>query len=104
MGHGVLYAGAVVSETPESNTLRARGEEAVGELAQALLENPLFSNALERALGAGERAVQAQRSAMGAAGIASSADLERLEKRLRSLSARVDAIEDRLDELDASRG
>jgi hypothetical protein len=94
----------VVSETPEPNSLRARGEEAVGELAQALLENPLFSNALGRALGAGERAVQAQRSAMGAAGIASSADLERLEKRLRSLSARVEAIEDRLDELNASRG
>lgn len=94
----------MVSETPEPNSLRARGEEAVGELAQALLENPLFSNALGRALGAGERAVQAQRSAMGAAGIASSADLERLEKRLRSLSARVEAIEDRLDELNASRG
>jgi hypothetical protein len=94
----------VESETPEPNSLRARGEEAVGELAQALLENPLFSNALGRALGAGERAVQAQRSAMGAAGIASSADLERLEKRLRSLSARVEAIEDRLDELNASRG
>jgi hypothetical protein len=94
----------VVSETPEPNSLRARGEEAVGELAQALLENPLFSNALGRALGAGERAVHAQRSAMGAAGIASSADLERLEKRLRSLSARVEAIEDRLDELNASRG
>jgi hypothetical protein len=94
----------VVSDTPEPNSLRARGEEAVGELAQALLENPLFSNALGRALGAGERAVQAQRSAMGAAGIASSADLERLEKRLRSLSARVEAIEDRLDELNASRG
>ncbi|HEX2468486.1 MAG TPA: hypothetical protein VHJ54_09790 [Solirubrobacterales bacterium] len=93
-----------MSDTPEPNSLRARGEEAVGELAQALLENPLFSNALGRALGAGERAVQAQRSAMGAAGIASSADLERLEKRLRSLSARVEAIEDRLDELNASRG
>jgi CRP-like cAMP-binding protein len=92
-----------VSEPSDSNTLRARGEEAVGELAQALLENPLFNSAVARALGAGERAVQAQRSAMGAAGIASNADLERLEKRLRSLSARIEAIEDRLDELDSPR-
>ena len=46
--------------------IRARGEEAVGELAQALIENPLFNSALSRALGAGERAASAQRSAMGA--------------------------------------
>lgn len=92
-----------MSEPSDSNTLRARGEEAVGELAQALLENPLFNSAVARALGAGERAVQAQRSAMGAAGIASNTDLERLEKRLRSLSARLEAVEDRLDELDSPR-
>jgi uncharacterized Ntn-hydrolase superfamily protein len=92
-----------VDEAHESNTLRARGEEAVGELAQALLENPLFNSAVSRALGAGERAVQAQRSAMGAAGIASQADVERLEKRLRLISLRIDELEDRLDELETRR-
>jgi uncharacterized Ntn-hydrolase superfamily protein len=92
-----------LSDVPESNSLRARGEEAVGELAQALLENPLFSSAVSRALGAGERAVQAQRSAIGAAGIASQADVERLEKRLRLISLRIDELEDRVDELDARR-
>jgi uncharacterized Ntn-hydrolase superfamily protein len=92
-----------LSDVPESNSLRARGEEAVGELAQALLENPLFSSAVSRALGAGERAVQAQRSAIGAAGIASQADVERLEKRLRLISLRIDELEDRLDELDERR-
>jgi uncharacterized Ntn-hydrolase superfamily protein len=92
-----------LSDVPDSNSLRARGEEAVGELAQALLENPLFSSAVSRALGAGERAVQAQRSAMGAAGIASQDDVERLEKRLRLISLRIDELEDRLDELEARR-
>lgn len=87
----------------EDGSLRARGEEALGELAQALLENPLFNSALGRALGAGERAVQAQRSAMGALNVASGADLERLEQRLRSLSARLEAVEDRLDELQYPR-
>ena len=79
--------------------IRARGEEAVGELAQALLENPVFSSALAGALRAGESAASAQRSAMGALNLASVSDIERLEQRLRSLSARFEAIEDRLDEL-----
>jgi len=78
--------------------IRARGEEALGDLAQALLENPLFNGALSRALGAGERAAQAQRSALGALNIPASSDLERLEQRLRSLSNRLEVIEDRLDE------
>ena len=71
----------------------------MGELAQALLENPLFNSALGRALGAGERAASAQRSAIGALNLASASDVERLEQRLRSLSGRLEAIEDRLDEL-----
>jgi chromosome segregation ATPase len=84
-------------EDPKSG-LRARGEEAVGELAQALLENPIFNSALAKALGAGERAASAQRSALGALNLASVADVERLEQRLRSLSSRLEALEDRLDD------
>ncbi len=79
--------------------IRARGEEAVGELAQALIENPVFNSALSRALGAGEKAASAQRSAIGALSLASAADVERLEQRLRSLSNRLEALEDRIDEL-----
>lgn len=79
--------------------IRAKGEEALGDLAEALLDNPVFNQALARALGAGERAVQAQRSAMSAAGVPALADLERLERRLRSLSGRIEEIEDTLDEL-----
>jgi predicted transcriptional regulator len=90
----------LMSEDPaHPSSFRSRGEEAIGELAQALIENPVFNSALGRALGAGERAVQAQRSAMGALNIASSADVERLGRRLRSLSDRLEEIEDRLDEL-----
>jgi predicted transcriptional regulator len=79
--------------------LRARSEEALGDLAQALLENPLFNSAIGRALGAGERAVQAQRSAMAAAGVATNDEVERLERRVRALSARLEELEDRLDEV-----
>ena len=77
---------------------RARGEEAIGDLAQALLENPLFSQALGKALGAGERAAQAQRAALGALDVPSAGDLERLSRRVRALSDRVEALEDALDD------
>jgi CRP-like cAMP-binding protein len=88
-----------LTEPGERSGIRAKGEEALGDLAEALLDNPVFSQALSRALGAGERAAQAQRSAMSAVGVPAAADLERLERRLRSLSGRLEEIEDRLDEL-----
>ncbi len=78
--------------------IRARGEEALSDLAQAVLDNPVFGQALATAVGAGERAAQAQRSAMGALNIPAADEVERLEQRLRSLSARLEAVEDRLDE------
>lgn len=82
-----------------SGGFRSRGEEAVGDLAQALLENPLFSQALGKALGAGERAAQAQRAALGAFDVSSATDLERLARRVRALSDRVEAVEDSLDSI-----
>ncbi len=78
--------------------IRERGEEALGDLAQALLENPLFSQAVGRALGAGEKAAQAQKSALGAFDVASAGDLDRLVKRIRSLSDRIEQLEDELDD------
>jgi hypothetical protein len=89
----------LVSDEGDSASLRARGEEALGELAQALVDSPVFSGALSRALGAGERAASAQRQAMTALNLAAGSDIERLELRLRSLSARLEAVEDSLDEL-----
>lgn len=77
--------------------IRSRGEEAIGDLAQSLLENPLFSQALGKALGAGERAAQAQRVALGVIDIPTASDLERVSRRLRALSDRVEALEDELD-------
>ena len=83
----------------DSAGIRARGEEALSELAQAVVDNPVFSGALARALGAGERAASAQRQAIGALNLAAGSDVERLEQRLRSFSARLEAIEDQLDDL-----
>ncbi len=89
-----------VSDVEEgAGGLRGRGEEALSDLAEALLDNPLFSQAIGKAVGAGERAAQAQRSAMGALNIPSASDVERLEQRLRSVSNRLESLEDRLDEV-----
>jgi CRP-like cAMP-binding protein len=80
--------------------LSTQGEQALGKLAQDLLDNPLVSTALTRAFDARERAVQAQEAAMGALNIPSAADIERLTRRLRSVAQRLEGIEDSLDRLD----
>ena len=79
--------------------IRARGEEAVGELAQALIENPLFNGALSHALGAGERAMSAQRNAMGALNLASGSDVERLQPARERPQPLFETLEDRLDDV-----
>ena len=80
--------------------LAKQGEDALGKLAQDLLENPLVTGASTRAFEARERAVQAQEAAMGALNIPSAADVERLTRRLRSVSQRLEGIEDGVDRLD----
>jgi hypothetical protein len=84
--------------------LSARGEETLGELADALLENSYFKNALEAALGARDRALGAQKAAMGALNLPSADEIERLTRRVRSLSGRLESIEDGADEGGAGIG
>jgi hypothetical protein len=85
-------------------TLRDRitrqGEDALGRLAQDLLENPLVTGAITRAFDAREKAVAAQETAMSALNLPSAADVERLTRRLRSVSQRLEGIEDGVDRLD----
>jgi tetrahydromethanopterin S-methyltransferase subunit G len=80
--------------------LSRQGEEALGKIAEELAGNPVVTGALSRAFEAREKAVQAQEAAMGALGIPSSADIERLTRRLRSVSQRLEGIEDAVDRLD----
>jgi hypothetical protein len=77
-----------------------QGEDALGKLAQELLENPLVNSAIARAFDARERAVKAQEATMGALNIPSVADIERLTRRLRSVSQRMEGIEEAVDRLD----
>jgi hypothetical protein len=77
------------------------GEDALGRLAQDLLDNPLVNGAIARAFEAREKAAQAQEVAMGALNIPSASDIERLTRRVRSVSQRLEGIEDGVDRLDS---
>ena len=80
--------------------LTRQSEDALGRLAQDLLENPLVNGAITRAFDAREKAAQAQEVAFGALNIPSASDLERLTRRVRSVSQRLEGIEDGVDRLD----
>jgi CRP-like cAMP-binding protein len=80
--------------------LSRQGEEALGKIAEELIANPVVNGAVSRAFEAREKAVQAQEAAMGALNLPSAADIERVTRRLRSLSQRLEGIEDALDRLE----
>ena len=97
-----------MTDEPQDQGLRDKlsrqGEEALGRLAEELAGNPIVTGAISRAFEAREKAVQAQEAAMGALGIPSAADIERLTRRLRSVSQRLEGIEDSVDRLDERLG
>src|SRR5215204_4931671 len=90
------------NEGPDSirSRLTRQCEEALGKMAEELLQNPLVTGALSRAFEAREKAVQAQEVAMGALNLPSATDLERLTRRLRAVSQRLEGIEDGVERLD----
>src|SRR5918994_4829873 len=77
-----------------------QGEEALGRIAEELIANPVVNGAITRAFEAREKAVQAQEAALGALNLPSAADIERVTRRLRSLSQRLEGIEDAIDRLE----
>lgn len=88
----------------EQDGLRARSEQALAELAQALIDNPTLHNAVTAALGAREKALEAQQAAMSALNLPSATDVERLERRLRSFSQRLEDVEEAIDDLSRELG
>jgi hypothetical protein len=77
----------------------SRGEDTLGDLADFLLDNPWLNQALQLALGARERASQAGAQAMRNVGVPTAADVDRLARRVRGLSERLESVEDKLDAL-----
>ncbi len=88
----------------DEDGLRARSEQVIGEVAQALLDSQVLENAVAAAFGAREKALEAQQAAMSALNLPSAGDVERLERRLRSLSQRLEEVEDQLDRVSRDVG
>ena len=80
--------------------LSRQGEEVLGKIAEELISNPVINAAIARTFEAREKALQAQEAAMGALNLPSAADIERVTRRLRSLSQRLEGIEDAIDRLE----
>jgi chromosome segregation ATPase len=91
--------------TPETDQsfadrISRQGEEVLGRIAEELISNPVINAAIARAFEAREKAIQAQEAAMGALNLPSAADIERVTRRIRSVSQRLEGIEDAIDRLD----
>jgi hypothetical protein len=84
-------------ETRDPTT--SRGESALGELAQILVENPWMHQALQVAFGVRERASEAGTAVIRNLNLPTGNDLDRVARRLRSLSERLEEVEDTLDRL-----
>lgn len=69
-------------------------EDKLGRALADLFDNPLVTGTIGRAFDARERAAQAQELALSALNIPTAADIERLTRRLRSVSQRLEGIED----------
>lgn len=80
--------------------LTKQGEDTLGKLAEDLMANPLVAGAIQRAFDAREKASSAQEAALGALMLPSAADIERLTRRVRSVSQRLEGIEDGIDRID----
>jgi len=96
---GSFKLACVSGETYDPDSLRARSEQALGELAQALLDSQVLENALAAAFGAREKAMEAQQAALAALNLPSAAEVERLERRIRSVSRRLEDVEDQVDRM-----
>jgi predicted nucleic acid-binding Zn-ribbon protein len=95
----MTYASGMSEAQPEPSLreyIAERGEELLGKLAQELLDSPTVNSAIGRALAARSKATEAQQLAMGLLNLPTAGDLERLTRRVRSVSQRLEAIEDAL--------
>lgn len=92
-----------VAASGEGDGIRDRiskgGEDAIGRVADELLENEVFNEALQRVFGLRDRAVQMHESAMSAMNLPTAAELERLTRRMRSVSQRLEQVEDSVERI-----
>jgi hypothetical protein len=79
--------------------IAGQAEDAIGRLADDLLENQMINSAISRAFTAREKVAHAQQSAMDALNLPSASELEKLGRRLRTISQRLEEVEDAVDKI-----
>jgi len=79
--------------------IAGQAEDTIGRFADDLLENPVINSAISRAFTAREKVAQAQQSAMDALNLPSASELEKLGRRLRTISQRLEEVEDAVDKI-----
>jgi DNA repair exonuclease SbcCD ATPase subunit len=98
--HDAAASGGSGGQRSIRQRLSTQAEDTIGKLADDLLANDVINSALQRALDAREKVAQAQESAMGALNLPSASNLDKLARRLRSISQRLEEIEDSVDRVD----
>ncbi|MCO5315246.1 MAG: hypothetical protein M9938_03665 [Solirubrobacterales bacterium] len=78
--------------------IRSAGEQVAGGLADVVVSSPVFGGAVSAAAAAREKAIEAQQTARGVLNLSSREEADRLERRIRVLSNRLEETEDRLDD------
>ncbi len=81
-----------------------QGEEAVGWLAQEVIDNDAVQGAVKGVVDAGQRVFRARESVFGMLDLSSASDLQKLTRRMRSVSQRLEDVEDGVDGLSQKIG
>lgn len=85
--------------------IKSAGGQVASGLADAVISSPVFGQAVSAAAAARDRAIEAQQVARNTLNLSSRDEADRLERRIRVLSNRLEETEDRLDDaLDELRG
>jgi hypothetical protein len=82
----------------------SRSENPLGDLAQILVENPWMHQALHLAFGVRERASEAGTAVIRNLNLPTGQDVDRITRRLRGLSERLEELEDAVDRLSREVG
>jgi hypothetical protein len=85
-----------------SDSAAGRAEQLLGKLAGEVLESERLGKAFGRLLGARASATHVQEAAMGLLNVPTAGDIEKLTRRVRSLSDRLGGIEDSLTRIEGS--
>lgn len=91
-----------------SESLRDRivrqGEDAVGRIAQDALDNKLVKGVVQGITDSGQKVFEAREVVFGVLDLSSASDLQKLTRRLRSVSQRLEDVEDGVDRLSSRVG